>query len=215
MFKTLAALLLIAAGAAFTVARPSARPLRIAVLSDDSATVVATWSASNADSVRVVWSGMVSRTLVATGSRRVDTVRVARGAADASITVTVTPVRAWRVGAVRTATVVVTARVVPPTIDSLSIDTTLTRAERDAAIYEAALADTFPVGVTRRADLLAGDAAGVIAVGDTVQLCALARNRFTGEVVVFIEFDLPQALADAVRTKCEPARAQMQSERAG
>ena len=216
MYKLITIAVLMAAGAAVTVAKPAERTLRVAAISDDSATLIAAWSASNADTVRVVWTGLVSRNAIATGARRADTVRVARPTVDALVSVSLTPKRGTRIGAVRSATVTVTARVLPPTIDSIRVDTSLIFANIDSAMMDAAMLDSFPVTEIRRADQYdVGWPPSVIPLNESRQLCLLGRNRYTGLVTILVGTDLSDAEAEAVGVACESARTQYQSERSG
>jgi hypothetical protein len=91
----------------------------------DSVTVVVSWSASNADSVRVQWPG-VTRTR---GPRGRDSVRVARPSVPTSFGVTLTPLRGSTAGTVRALSLALPVRPQPaPTIDSATVDTATTTA---------------------------------------------------------------------------------------
>jgi len=93
----------------------------------DSAVLVAKCWTTGADSVRVVWAYPgVSRAVTVRPSSCVDTLRVAKGAAAQTASVTLTPKRGAVSGAVKSLTVSVSARpvvVAPPTVDSAKVDT--------------------------------------------------------------------------------------------
>jgi hypothetical protein len=102
--------------------------LRIVQQTADSAVVVVRWVQSNADTVRVAWTyPNLTAQRIATGARRADTVRVAKGAAAQTISVTLTPKRGAVTGAVRTGTLSIPVRPAPPvpapSIDSIVVDT--------------------------------------------------------------------------------------------
>lgn len=87
----------------------------------DSVTVVASWTAQHADSVRIAYGNGITRTR---GPRGRDSVRVARPSAPATFGVTLTPLRGSVVGAARVLSVALPVRPQPaPSIDSASIDT--------------------------------------------------------------------------------------------
>ena len=87
----------------------------------DSVTVIASWSASNADSVRLQWGSGVIRTRTWRGR---DSLRVARQATPTTVSVVMTPLRGATGGAARTVSIAIPARPLPaPTIDSAAIDT--------------------------------------------------------------------------------------------
>lgn len=123
MLRLLAGSVLLVA-LALPAQRLDTRAVLVAAQSDSTATLVASWRASNADSVRVAYSTGVTRTRAA--SRRVDTLVVAKTAAAQFVTVTFTPIRRTTVGASRSASATIPARVVvepPPTVDSVRVDT--------------------------------------------------------------------------------------------
>lgn len=184
--------------------------LTVEYLQQDSARVIARWSRpcdakGCADSYRVQWTaGSVAR--LRSTSALADTLFVTRPAVGDSLiaTVAVTSMRRGLVGATRTAAAIVrNPDAPPPAVDSLRADTL-------AAL--AAELDSFPVIVPR--DTL-GRNAGTLTVGESTLLCGLARNRYTGEVRIFVPADAP-ADADAYFAQvCERARVAYASERAG
>ncbi len=90
----------------------------------DSVTVVASWTARHADSVRVAYGNGITRTR---GPRGRDSVRVARPSAPATFGVTLTPLRGSVAGAARAVSVALPVRPQPaPSIDSASVDTATT-----------------------------------------------------------------------------------------
>jgi hypothetical protein len=90
----------------------------------DSVTVVASWTARNADSVRVAYANGITRTR---GPRGRDSVRVARPSVATNFSLTLTPVRGSVSGTVRTLSIALPVRPQPaPTIDSASVDTATT-----------------------------------------------------------------------------------------
>lgn len=123
MFRMLAVGLVLGA-LALPAQRIDARAVAVRAQTDSTATLVVSWVASNADSVRLAYSTGTTRTRVA--SRRVDTLVIPKAAAAQTVTVTFTPIRRTAIGSARTASVVVSARPVvepPPTVDSVRVDT--------------------------------------------------------------------------------------------
>jgi hypothetical protein len=110
----------------------------------DSVTVVVSWSASNADSVRVQWPG-VTRTR---GSRGRDSVRVARPSVATNFSLTLTPVRGTTAGTVRTLSIALPVRPQPaPTIDSAAVDTATTTAPPVPPVPPTAFTPNLPAGM--------------------------------------------------------------------
>jgi hypothetical protein len=92
----------------------------------DSVTVVVSWTARNADSVRIAFGNGVTRTR---GPRGRDSVRVARPTVATNFGVTLTPLRGDGSGAPRPLALALPVRPQPaPTIDSASVDTATTTA---------------------------------------------------------------------------------------
>jgi hypothetical protein len=92
----------------------------------DSVTVVVSWTARNADSVRIAFGNGVTRTR---GPRGRDSVRVARPTVATNFGVTLTPLRGDGSGAPRPLSLALPVRPQPaPTIDSASVDTATTTA---------------------------------------------------------------------------------------
>jgi hypothetical protein len=177
----------------------------------DSARVIARWARpcdakGCADAYRVQWTAGAAprlRTTVALA----DTLFVARPAVGDTLVATaaVTSVRRGIAGTTRTATTVIrNPDAPPPAVDSLRADT-LTLAER-------AELDTFPVIVVR--DTL-GRSSGTFAVGEGTVLCGLARNRYTGEVRLFVPADAPPEADAYLEQVCERARMGFWFERDG
>jgi hypothetical protein len=69
--------------------------------------------------------------------------------------------------------------------------------------------DSFPVTVVRPAVL----PSLTLVVKDSVQLCALARNRYTGWVVIVADARLSDRHVAALAQACEPMRQAYQAER--
>ena len=110
----------------------------------DSVTVVVSWSASNADSVRLQWPG-VTRTR---GSRGRDSVRVARPSVATSFSVTLTPLRGSTAGTVRALSLALPVRPQPaPTIDSAAVDTATTTAPPVPPAPPTAFTPNLPAGM--------------------------------------------------------------------
>jgi hypothetical protein len=176
----------------------------------DSARVIARWSRpcdakGCADSYRVQWTARdVSR--LRNTAALADTLWVPRPAIGDSLvaTVAVTSVRRGITGATRTATATVrNPDAAPPAVDSLRTDTL-------SAL--AAELDSFPTLVVR--DSL-GRKGAALAVGDSVLLCAMSRNRYTGEVVTFVSADAPAGEEYKIDRACEHARQSYAEERDG
>lgn len=72
--------------------------------------------------------------------------------------------------------------------------------------------DSFPVIVAR--DTL-GRSAGTLNVGESAVLCGLARNRYTGEIRIFIPADAPIGADEYLAAVCERARVSYAAERSG
>lgn len=177
----------------------------------DSARVIAKWARpcdakGCADAYRVQWSaGALTRARTITVVA--DTYFVARPAVGDSllVSVVVTSIRRGIVGSTRTSTTVVrNPDAPPPAVDSLRTDT-LTLAER-------AELDSFPVIAVR--DTL-GRSSGTFAPGDGTVLCGLARNRYTGDVRLYVPADAPPEADAFLERVCERARMAFVFERAG
>lgn len=180
-------------------------------MQSDSAHIVATWkrpcdAKGCADAFRVQWTANAVPRQRNT-SALADTLVVARPSIGDSlfVAIAVTSMRRGLVGATRTAnTVVRNPDAPPPPVENLQADTLLQAfaAERDS----------FPVMVAR--DTL-GRSSGAYEVGTEALVCALARNRYTGEVRILVPADAP-AEADTVLARvCERARQSYAAERAG
>lgn len=74
----------------------------------------------------------------------------------------------------------------------------------------AAEVDSFPVIVAR--DTL-GRSAATLRVGEGTVLCGLARNRYTGEIRLYIPADAPVGADEYLATVCERARLLYAAER--
>jgi hypothetical protein len=110
----------------------------------DSVTVVVSWSASNADSVRVQWPG-VTRTR---GSRGRDSVRVARPSVATNFSLTLTPLRGSTAGTVRALSLALPVRSQPaPSIDSAAVDTATTTVAPVAPVAPTAFTPNLPAGM--------------------------------------------------------------------
>lgn len=188
------------------------RPTLTVELQADSARVIATWRSpcdakGCADAYRVQWSaGSVSRTR--TTGALADTLHVARPALGDSLvaTVFVTSIRRGRDGATRTATATMrNPDAPPPAVDSLRADTL-------PSLAQLAFEDSFPTKVIR--DEL-GRSRGVLIDGTVSRLCPLARNRYTGEVVLLVDQSYDDATRTRVENRCEDARLLFQAERDG
>ena len=189
--------------------------LAVEYVQTDSARVIATWrrpcdARGCADSYRVQWTaGAVSR-LRNTGALA-ETLFVARPAFGDSlvVTVAVTALRRGLSGVTRTSSATVrNPDAPPPPVDSLRVDTAALRLQ----LAEIAQLDSYPVIVPR--DTL-GRSAATLAVGDSIPLCALSRNRYTGIVTILVPGDAP-AWADTLLARtCERARTAYEAERSG
>lgn len=194
-------------------ARETNRPtLSVEYFQQDSARVIARWSRpcdgkGCADGYRVQWTaGAVSRLRNVAGL--VDTLRLARPAIGDSIvaTVAVTSLRRGLSGPTRSAVAVVrNPDAPPPPVDSLRTDT--------LSVYEAALLDSFPTFVVR--DSLGRTGYNGYRVGDTILLCAMSRNRYTGEVRSLVAGDAPVGAEELTDEICAHARAVYAAERSG
>lgn len=69
--------------------------------------------------------------------------------------------------------------------------------------------DSYPV-LAIRTDK--GETNPRLQVGDSVQFCALARNRYTGRVMTLLPRDITPAQEEEVARKCEVARQMYASE---
>lgn len=195
-------------------ARETNQPtLSVEYFQQDSARVIARWSRpcdakGCADSYEVAWwRGAGTFAPIRTLTSTTDTLRLARPAIgdSAIVEVIVTSVRRKFAGQTRSARVVVrNPDAPPPPVDSLRADT-LTLAER-------AELDTFPVIVVR--DTL-GRSSGTFAIGEGTVLCGLARNRYTGEVRLFVPADAPPEADAFLEQVCERARIGLWFERDG
>lgn len=176
----------------------------------DSARVIATWrrpcdSRGCADGYRVQWTARDISRLRNTAALA-DTLWVPRPAIGDSLvaTVAVTSVRRGITGATRTATATVrNPDAAPPAVDSLRTDT---------LTYEGALLDSFPVVAVR--DSL-GRSSGELPLFGVRRLCALARNRYTGDVKILVPDTLTADAEAREADRCERARLSYASERAG
>lgn len=184
----------------------------------DSVQVIAKWAnrcdwRGCADSVRVQWT--VAGRVVATRftRRTVDTLKLVAPAWGDSVAVSAGLTSYRR----RTSSVVASASTVvrrldapPPPPDSLRLDTLALRIE----LEEIARADSFPLLVIRPAD---GRTAQpyVLLLGTGSQLCALARNRYTGFVTIVAEWETTDADLDRIAAECESARRRYEAERGG
>ncbi len=189
--------------------------LTVEYMQGDSARVIARWSRpcdakGCADSYEVAWwRGAGTFAPIRTLTRTTDTLRLARPAIgdSAIVEVIVTSVRRKLAGQTRSARVVVrNPDAPPPPVDSLRADTT------DAA-YEAAMLDSFPEIVIR--DSLGRTGYNGYRVGDTIVLCAMSRNRYTGEVRSLIQADAPPGADEETDEACAHARALYAAERSG
>jgi hypothetical protein len=91
------------------------------------------------------------------------------------------------------------------TVRPVGAPDSLTRMERlcrNATATELAFADSFPAVVLR--DSLGGFS-GTLTIGDRRPLCALARNRYTGQVVIVLP-PLSDSATGAAEAACEAAR---------
>ena len=176
----------------------------------DSARVIARWARpcdvrGCADAYRVQWTvGAASR--LRSTSALADTLFISRPAFGDSLvaTVAVTSVRRSLSGATRSASAIVrTPDAAPPSVDSLRADT-LTALSAEL--------DSFPVISTR--DTL-GRTSGTYVVGEKVLLCALSRNRYTGEVRILVSSDAPADADQFLEVACERARQAFDEERDG
>jgi hypothetical protein len=113
---------------AATVQRVIGASVRVVRQTADSAVVVVRCVASNADTVRAVWSYPTrTRAVALRPSSCNDTLRVARGTVAQTASVTLTPKRGAVTGSQRSASIVIPARSAPPvpapSIDSIKVDT--------------------------------------------------------------------------------------------
>jgi hypothetical protein len=201
------------AGAAVADA-PSGTPrLLVERVGPDSARVIARWAAACdakgcADAYGLTWTagGVTVRTMRVVGLT--DTVRVLLPAVGDSVgvVVAVTANRRGQMGPTRSAALwVVNRDAPPPGVDSLKVDTT-------------AVVDSFPETAWTLRDVTGANVAdGTLsaAVGDSLPLCLLARNVFSGEVVLIFDPATTALERAAVLTACEPARRAVLSERSG
>lgn len=184
--------------------------LTVEYVQADTARVIARWSRpcdskGCADSYRVQWGASAAVKLL---TRTADTAYFPRPAIGdtAVVTVAVTSVRRNIVGATRTATAVLrNPDAPPPAVDSLRADT--------LTAYEAALLDTFPAIAIR--DSMGRRENHAVKVGESFILCALSRNRYTGEAVVMLSDESSPEDQDRTAEACEHARAMFEAERDG
>lgn len=178
----------------------------------DSARVIARWSRpcdakGCADSYRVQWAaGAIARTR--NTPALLDTLWVAKPAIGDSLTATVavTSLRRGLAGPTRTASAVIrNPDAPPPPVDSLRADT--------LSVYEAAMLDSFPEIAVR--DSLGRTGYTGYKVGETIVLCAVSRNRYTGEVRSLIPMDAPPDADSLTDQRCALARASYAAERDG
>ena len=179
----------------------------------DSARVIARWSRpcdskGCADTYRVQWKAL-SITLTEDLTTQVDTLVLARPAVGDStvVDVSVTSIRRRLLGPTRTARAIVrNPDAPPPPVDSLRVDTLTT-------LEEAAFLDSFPAIVIR--DSLGRNGYAGYKVGDTILLCAMMRNRYTGEVRSLVAGDAPLDAESITDAACAHARALFAAERDG
>lgn len=185
--------------------------LSVTYVQADSARIVATWKRpcdvrGCADLYRVQWSlGAALR--IRNTSVLADTVLVARPAIGDSliVSVSVNALRRGMSGVERTATTVIrNPDAPPPPVEELKADTLISPI--------AAETDSFPVIVAR--DTL-GRSSGTYAVGNEFGVCALSRNRYTGEVRILVPADAPVEADTLLARVCERARQSYAAERAG
>lgn len=178
----------------------------------DSARVIATWrrpcdSRGCADSYRVQWNVRDAARLRNT-SALADTLWVPRPAIGDTLvaTVAVTSLRRGITSATRIATAVVrNPDAPPPAVDSLRTDTL-------TSLAQLAFEDSFPAVVIR--DQF-GRRTGYVVEGIRWQLCALARNRYTGEAVLLVDPSYDESTMTGLVNRCEGARVSFQAERDG
>jgi hypothetical protein len=77
---------------------------------------------------------------------------------------------------------------------------------------ELALLDSFPVIAVRDT---AGRLSGTMQVGQEQLLCAMSRNRYTGEVRILVAAEAPPETDSLVTERCEVARQLYAQERSG
>jgi hypothetical protein len=102
----------------------------------------------------------------------------------------------------------------PLPVDSIVIDTGAARPAIEDSAEIAAFRDTFPVIVARDTRGMALPTY-VTAVGDTIDVCLLARNRFTGQAVTLEDVRDPEPVRQAYANRCERARRAYEAERSG
>lgn len=185
--------------------------MKVEYAQGDSAAVIARWTRACdakgcADRYAVSWRVGGVTGVMREITRLADTAMVARPAFGDSLVVTiaVTPIRRGLSGAVRMASAVVrNPDTPPPPVDSLRADT---------LDVLAAELDSFPVISVR--DTL-GHSSGTFAPGEGTVLCGLSRNRYTGEIRLFIPADAPEGADEYLAMVCERARQSFQWERGG
>jgi hypothetical protein len=190
-------------------------PSLVAVQVGDSVRVIARWSnpcdaRGCSDSVRVQWSRNGAALAVRHSRQNADTLFAALPAwgDSATVGVAVAGVRRGLVGASRAASLVVRrADLAPPLVDSLRVDTLAIAADLELA----ASRDSFPLIEIREA----ADAGMPFVVGAPRQLCALARNRYTGAVAILTEYDITDAELARIGDACAAVARQYATERAG
>lgn len=215
---SIAALLIAAASSVASLAASQRDgPTIAATQARDSIRVVASWGAGCdlrgcPDSMAVTWSvNSVART-VRVVRRRTDTLWLTAPAwgSSAPVTVTVTTYRRGLASAPTSATTTVRRTdVPPPAVDSLRLDTLALRIE----LERVAEADSFPVIVVRRAVDYSTESRMV--AGDSTQLCAIGRNRYTGRVALFTEWTVTDAQLRRIESACAGASDAYAAERSG
>lgn len=219
---TLVALLAGTLGVQQALALDSPLPTLSYTVAGDSVKIVARWTVpcderGCADRMSAQWTAGAGNTVIRNSGWPVpagataatvqsDSVTIARPIYPATTTVTVrvTAQRRNLSSAAKTASVTVTTSDQPPPAPG----TIEFRVDTLDPGY-AALRDSFPRIAVRRAD----GSARAVAYGETVQFCVVGRNRYTGEVALFIP--APNAPADSVAAylnNCEPARVRYATE---
>jgi hypothetical protein len=214
----LAALLIAAASSAASLAASQREgPTVTATQARDSVRVVASWGRGCdlrgcPDSIAVTWSvGGIAQAPRITRART-DTLWLTAPAWGSSVTVTVTVTTYRRGLASAPASATTTVRrtdAPPPAVDSLRVDTLALRIE----LERVAEADSFPVIVVRRAVDYSTESRMV--VGDSTQLCAIGRNRYTGRIALFVEWEVSDAELQRIESACAEASDAYAAERSG
>jgi hypothetical protein len=200
-WKTLAALF--GSGAIVVAAVAFASPALSVSYQQDGVRVVARWSSvcdwrGCPDSFRVTWTPGNVRTV----NGKADTVVIPHPPIgdSALVTVSVVALRRGQASSPRTANIwIYNPDAPPPSVDSLKIDTLAFLAEFDLPILQRTV----------------NGAAGPLTMltGDSVQLCAFARRKATGEMVTLIDARVSQDEEERIVEACESARKAVQAER--